>query len=211
MSKVNSRDRLAPLSWNRALGRHWRGQDLLVGVGFSVSRAVGWTGVVLPYVRVDGRPVVPVVEVDPDAVEQRLRREEGPILERARLRDLAEQRFATAPPPAVVLTGYVMVEPFAVARHHLAALRTWAPTVLAVPAWAPLSVLAAAECDYFGYRVCVSDGRRAWETEMGATMCSVGTGDVDAWQRLRDEQMFDLALAVGLFDGASAACLSISS
>lgn len=209
MTAVYSRDRLRPADHRRALVRFWRGHDL-VDVVSRVQQAAGWSGIVLPYTRVDGRPAFPVVTVDVDAVEQRLQRGEGPVLERARLRDFAAHQFVGAPPRAVVLAGYVVVDPFSVARCHLAALRTWAPTALAVPAWSPLGAMDVVECDYFGYRVWFSDGRRAWEMDLGSTSQPASVDEGDAWQRLRDEQMFDLALRTGAVSEVGAGCLPLS-
>ena len=64
------------------------------------------------------------------------------------------------------LSGFVTVEPFPAARRHLAGLRTWAPTVAAVLAWRPLDAVAAAECDYYGHRIYLSDGSSAASLEI---------------------------------------------
>lgn len=179
------------------MSRHWRGLDLQV-VAASVSAAAGLEGQLLPYTRVDGRPAFPLVLVDEDAAAERLRSSQGPILDRTRLRDYAATGFTDAPPQAVVLSGFVTVEPFPTARRHLAGLRTWAPTVAAVPTWRPLDAVAAAECDYYGHRVYLSDASSATLLEIGTGSHQPARRKPDAWGRLRDEQMFQLALESGL-------------
>lgn len=190
-------DVLRPASWSRAVSRHWRGVDLR-DVAIAVSAAAGLNGQLLPYTRVDGRPAFPFVLVDEDAAAERLRSSQGPILDRTRLRDYAASGFVDAPPQAVALSGFVTVEPWPAARRHLAGLRTWAPTVAAVPSWRPLDAVAAAECDYYGHRVYISDGFSAAPLEMNASSHRPAVRGPDAWGRLRDEQMFQLALESGL-------------
>lgn len=193
---VAAADVLRPARWSRAVSRHWRGLDLQA-VAISVSAAAGLEGQVLPYTRVDGRPAFPLVLIDEDAAAERLRRSQGPILDRTRLRDYAAAGFVDAPAQAVVLAGFVTVEPFQASRRHLAGLRTWAPTVAAVPWWRPLDAVAAAECDYYGYRIYLSDGSRTEPLQTALSPHRPAARGRDAWGRLRDEQMFHLALESG--------------
>jgi hypothetical protein len=119
-------------------------------------------------------------------------------LDRVRLRDYAASGFAGAPPLAVRLTGLVMVEPVKDACRHMAGLRTWAPTVAAVPSWKSVDDVDAAACDFYGYLVYASDGRTASRVKMGDLTVRPASRRPDAWGRLRDEQMFQLALVSGL-------------
>lgn len=194
---VVAADVLRAESWSRAVSRHWRGLELQA-VATAVSEAAGLEGQVLPYTRVDGRPAFPLVLIDEDAAAERLRKSQGPMLDRTQLRDYAAAGFVDAPAQAVVLSGFVTVEPFPAARRHLAGLRTWASTVAAVPTWRPLDELAGAECDYYGYRVYLSDGLRAEPLEIAASSHLPVVRGRDAWGRLRNEQMFHLALESGL-------------
>lgn len=193
---VAAADILRPAPWSKSLNRWWRGADLPAVASLVVCEA-GLRGQLLPYTRVDGRPAFPVALIDEGLTAQRLRRDQWPILDRRVLKDHARTGFVEAPPEAVVLTGFVVVEPFRVARQHLAGLRTWAPTVAAVPTWRPLDALAATECDYYGYRVILTDGVDASPLEVEARR-SRQPSRHDPWRRLRDEQMFQLALECGL-------------
>ncbi|HET9873902.1 MAG TPA: hypothetical protein VFP89_15060 [Propionibacteriaceae bacterium] len=186
-----------PARWSRALRQHWQGLDLDQAAGL-VADAAGLAGRLLPYTRIDGRPVFPLVTVDREVVVRRIGRRQGPILDRTLLRDFATTGFADAPPEAVVLSGFVVVEPFVVARRHLVGLRTWAPTVLAVPSRRPLRSFETAECDYHDHQVYLTDGREASALQSGAVRHEPAQRRADAWRRLRDEQMFQLALESGL-------------
>ena len=193
---VAAADVLRPAPWSKPLTRWWRGADLQAVASLVASEA-GLDGRLLPYTRVDGRPAFPVAVINDGLAAQRLQRDQWPILDRGVLREHASTGFIEAPPEAVALAGFVVVEPFRVARQHLAGLRTWAPTVAAVPAWSPLNALAAAECDYYGYRVVVTDGVDASLLEIEVRPRRQPARH-DPWRRLRDEQMFQLALECGL-------------
>ena len=193
---VAAADVLRPAPWSKSLTRWWRGADLPAVVSLVASKA-GLRGQLLPYTRVDGRPAFPLAVIDDDLAAQRLQRDQWPILDRGVLKDHASTGFVEAPPEAVALAGFVVVEPFRVARQHLAGLRTWAPTVAAVPTWRPLDALAAAECDYYGYRVVITDGVDASPLAVEVRPRRQPSRH-DPWRRLRDEQMFQLALECGL-------------
>lgn len=190
-------DVLRPVGWSNALQRHWRGLDLFT-VASGVADAAGLTGLLLPYTRVADRPAFPLVTVNGEVATQRLSSRQGPILDRSVLQDHADAGFAEAPPEAVALAGFVVVEPFATARKHLVGLSAWAPTVLAVPSWRPLDPISLAQCDVHGHRVLVSDGVRASLMPTGGEGRPRRSIRGDVWARLRDEQMFQLALESGL-------------
>lgn len=193
---VAAGDLLRPAHGSRSLHHWWHGLDL-AAVATVVADAAGLHGQLLPYTRVGGRPVFPLALIDEDVATSRLRRDEGPILDRVRLKHYAVTGFTAAPPEAVVLAGFVTVEPFRLARRHLAGLRTWAPTVAAVPTWRPLDAVNATECDYYGYQIFMTDGESASPLEV-ATRQGRRPARPDPWRRLRDEQMFQFALESGL-------------
>jgi hypothetical protein len=190
-------DVLTPMRWNRDLSRHWRRLDL-DAVASTVAAAAGLAGEPLPYTHIDGRPAFPLIVIDECVAAARLRSHQGPILDRVRLRDYAACGFADAPPLAVRLTGLVTVEPMKYACRHLAGLRTWASTVAAVPSWRTVDDLDAAACDFYGYPVYASDGQTASPVKIGDQSVRPACRRPDAWGRLRDEQMFQLALVSGL-------------
>lgn len=193
---VAASDLLRRAQPSRSLHHWWRDLDL-TAVATVVADAAGLQGQLLPYTRVDGRPAFPLAVIERDVAAARLRRDEGPILDRVRLKHYAADGFMGAPPEAVVLTGFVTVEPFRLARRHLAGLRTWAPTVAAVPAWRPLDAVSATECDYYGYQAFLTDGVSASPLEVAARP-GRRPARPDPWRRLRDEQMFQFALESGL-------------
>jgi hypothetical protein len=85
--------------------------------------ALGWSGSVLPPVKLLGRHVVPVAELVPDAHAERLCFGSGPVCDRAEIAVWAwPEMEGRVPPPAASLTG--MLAP---ARHWRSALTAAAP------------------------------------------------------------------------------------
>lgn len=193
-------DFLRPARSSATVARHWRGLDLS-DVAAVVAAAAKLPGRLLPYTRIDGRPAFPVVRVDKEVVRWRLSSRLGPVLDRSVLRKHAASGFVDAPPEAVVLSGFVTVEPFAVARRHLVGLGTWAPTVAALPAWRRLDSFTATQCDFYGHRVYRCDGWSASALPAGAATGPPGVGRPDVWSRFRNEQLFQLGLATGAVEG----------
>ena len=108
---VAAADVLRPAPWSKSLTRWWRGADL-PAVASLVASEAGLRGQLLPYTRVDGRPAFPLAVIDDDLAAQRLLRDQWPILDRGVLKEHASTGFAEAPPEAVALAGFVVVEPF---------------------------------------------------------------------------------------------------
>lgn len=189
---ICSSDRLQPLPYPKRTLRHWRNADL-ARVAIAVAEYAGITGDPLKYTRIDGRAVFPFVEIDEATFVERAARGNGPVLDRETLRDQAAAKVP-APPAAVRLSGYVTVEPFADVKKDLAGLRTWAPTCAAVPEWRPLDPFEVAQCDYFGHCVVAFDGQHATAAGTKVTVDPPSERPGNAWNRLRNEQLFQFAL-----------------
>lgn len=90
--------------------------------GLSAS-ALGWSGSVLPAVKLLGRHVVPVAELLPDAHAERLCFGSGPVRDRAEIAVWVwPEMEGRVPPPAARLTGVL-----APARHWRSALTAAVP------------------------------------------------------------------------------------
>lgn len=166
-----------------------------------VAAQVAPGAIVLPRTKIDGRPVHPFVCFVADEVRRRRALGVGAVLDReAILRDAEGLDGASVWHPPLTLAGFASTEPLDQARKDLAGLRAYARTALITPRRTVLSSFQAAEFDLAGIAVVAVD---AVLRESSVVVPGYGTAAPESsmpefWIRLRQEQLFALALASGV-------------
>lgn len=186
-------------STNAAL-KAW-GRDVSDIVG-CVAAQVAPGAVVLPRTRIDGRSVFPFVCFAADEMERRRELGVGAVLDReAILRDVEGLDGDPMWQPPLTLAGFASTEPLGKALKDLLGLRAYARTVALTPSPDVLGHIGAAEFDLAGVAVVAIDVPSG---SMSPIVSGYATSAPQAsmpefWVRLRQEQLFALALQSNSF------------
>lgn len=161
-----------------------------------------WPGVLLPPVVIADGLVAPVVMARPDVWHGRMRGEIGPVVDRALWRDWGLDGYAGAPEQVIDVVGFLVVgRLLGQVRSTCARLRPTAPVAALVPAVfeerrAQDRQVELMRCDYLGIPVLTARGTDVSSVIIQDRWRPHG-GPVHFQQRLRSEQLFELALRSG--------------
>lgn len=157
--------------------------------------------VVLPQTRVDRRLVHPMVCFSTSEVLRRKSLGAGPILDReALLRDAEGLDGGPKWQPPLTIAGFATTEPIDKAMKILAGLRAYARTVAITPLGSGLDTFQAAEFDVAGIAVAEVDREsdRVITAVPGFPTSAPQASISPFWMRLRQEQLFALAMRANL-------------
>lgn len=174
---------------------HWhrRGIDPCAA-GDAVRRSMVGDGLCLPIVHMADSLVIPVVQVDDEVVRWRSERRLGARIDRKWWRDRDDAGYVGAPPSAVHVMAFLTVGELHRSRAALGRLRSMARTVGVVPMGAEQDVVELSRCDYFGIGVVEATADDVRAVVGGAPGPSGWSRHAEFHVRLRQEQLFDLAL-----------------
>lgn len=170
----------------------WSHRELARAVAASIE-VLGWTGTPLPTVWLADTLVVPVVSIDGGALRIRSAHGVGPIVDRAWWLAASDALYSFAPARPLQISGFLVMGSTRRVRGALGRLRTTAPVAALVASPDALDAIELMRCDYFGYGVvAVRHGQAALIVDGGAW--TPPRGHVHFQRRLREEQLFDVAL-----------------
>jgi len=175
------------------------GRDASDIVG-SVAAQVAPGAVVLPRTRIDGRSVFPFVCFVGQEIERRRGLGMGAVLDReAILRDVEGLDGDPLWQPPLTLAGFASTEPLDKALKDLLGLRAYARTVATTPSPDLLGHLPASEFDLLGIAVVAVDESAGHVSPIvsGYATSAPEASMPEFWVRLRQEQLFALALQSG--------------
>lgn len=177
------------------VANHWSRGELADAAG-AAAELLGWRGVVLPAVWIADAVVVPVVSLDARGWRQRWHDRLGPILDRSWWLASSDRGYATAPARPLEIDGFIVVGSVQRLRATLGRLRTTAPVAALVPSITTLDTVELTRCDYYGYSVAAADGDGI-ELVLDAGPWTPPGGQVHYQRKLREEQLFEVALREG--------------
>ena len=188
---------LSPVRATRAVGSYWNGADL-AEVAQRVLEEVLDQGCLLPYTKITGRPVFPVVQWLTHSLSRRSSSGVGPLTRLSNLGEVLEDpaRSVSIPAPLRIL-AFISVSRLSSAGQDLAGLRTVSRTIVACPGTAIPSPLVAAEYDYRGTTIAACDENAVRVLVEGDPGVRPGSALDPFWLRYRQEQMFSLAIKGG--------------
>lgn len=157
---------------------------------------LGWRGVPLPRVWLADAVVVPVVEMDPVAWSARRAAGAGPIVDRTWWLASSDASYVNAPVAPVLISGFFVLGPLSRSRAALGRLRTCAPVAALIPTSPEPAILEMMRCDYYGHSVVAARGDDA-ELLLEAPRWVPPQGAVHFQRKLREEQLFEVALRTG--------------
>ncbi len=176
---------------------HWGDVDVLEAADRVRVEVVG-RGAVLPLVWMGDGLVVPVVTWDEDVLADRLRLNQWPVLYRAVLADRIAKGRDTDIPSPLRMEGFITVQPLRRATSVMARLSGSARVIAAVPTPPQPDPWDSMECDYYGFTVATVDPDLRVRVAVDGS--SVGKSEhlpMSHNRRLRQEQLFDVALRAG--------------
>ena len=188
---------LSPARATRAVGLYWGGADLAEVAQRVLDEVLG-QGCLLPYTKITGRPVFPVVQWLANSLARRNDSGVGPL---TRLSDLSEvledpAQSVRIPSPLRIL-AFISVSPLSSAGRDLAGLRTVCRTIVACPATTSPGRFESAEYDYRGTTI-AAPGKDGVRILVGGDRgIRPGSALDPFWIRFRQEQMFSLAVRGG--------------
>lgn len=189
------------LCQTRVIAKPWSSAELSCAVAGSI-RLLGWRGTPLPTVWLASAMVVPVVSPDETAWRVRYATRLGPIVDRAWWLAASDASYSSAPARPLEIDGFLVMGSARRLRGALGRLRTTAPVAALVPSTNTLDTIELTRCDYYGYSVvAVSQGRP--ELIVDAGPWTPPRGHVHFQRRLREEQLFDVALRAAQVPGRS--------
>lgn len=167
----------------------------------AAAGVLGWPGEILPPVTMSDGLVVPVIMARADAWHARVDEGVGPVVDRTWWRDSFLDGYGNAPAQVIDVVGYLVTDPkLSRARGTCARLRPTAPVAALVPAAPTRRERDTREelmrCDFLGIPVLAADGDLVTQA-VGADRWHPHPGPVHFQQRLRSEQLFELALREG--------------
>lgn len=173
---------------------HWGGLSP-EAIAAVARAALPAAGTCLPATWLAGAVVVPVVQWRHSALADRLASGMGAILDRVTLRDRSVSGDDPEPVPLRILAS-VVISRIAVSWDALARLSQYGQVIMCAPDEPGPTEMTVMECGYFGYTlVTVSrDARRRKVLVPGHPGARPGTEPVAHQLRMRQEQLFDLAL-----------------
>lgn len=175
-----------------SLPEPWSHGDLAHAVDGSI-KVLGWSGLALPAVWLADAFVVPVVSIDREAWRVRCARRLGPIVDRAWWLAASDASYSLAPTRPLEIGGFLVMGSVRRLRGALGRLHTTAPVAALVPSANTLDTIELTRCDYFGFGVvAVTHGRPRLIVDPGPW--TPPRGHVHFQRRLREEQLFDIAL-----------------
>jgi len=175
------------------------GRDASDVVG-PVATQVAPGAVVLPRTKIDGRSVFPFVCFVAEEVERRRGLGIGAVLDReAILRDVEGLDGDPLWQPPLTMACFASTEPLDKALKDLLGLRAYARTVATTPSPSSLGHLGAAEFDLAGIAVVAVDETSGHVSPIvsGYATSAPEASIPEFWIRLRQEQLFALALRRG--------------
>jgi hypothetical protein len=200
-----SHEPLRTVSRNDRALAHWSGHDVKAVADQAREQLVG-AGVCLPAVSLAGAVVVPVVGWDDHVLRTRLRSTLGAVLDRTTVRDRLEEGLDPEPAPLRILASIVLSR-IGASWDGLAVQSPYGRVIACVPRRPRSWVLT--ECDYFGYTIVhVRQGGPETLVE-GHRGARPGTMTTPVQGRLRQEQLFDVALrtdSLPLLEAVSCRC-----
>ena len=170
----------------------WSHRELAHAAAASIE-VLGWAGTPLPTVWLADTLVVPVVSIDWEALRNRSAHRVGPIVDRAWWLAASDASYSLTPARPLQISGFLVLGSGRRLRGALGRLRTTAPVAALVPAANTLDTIELTRCDYFGFGVvAVTHGRPQLIIDAGPW--TPPRGQVHFQRRLREEQLFDIAL-----------------
>jgi hypothetical protein len=163
----------------------------------AVRREMIGDGVCLPIVHMADSLVVPVVQIDDDAVRWRSKHRFGARVDRKWWRDRDDARYVGAPPAGVRVMAFLTVGELSRSRSALGRLRPMARTVAIVPLGAEQDTVELSRCDYFSISVVAASHDTTRTLVPGASGPLGWSRHAEFHVRLRQEQLLDLALRAG--------------
>jgi hypothetical protein len=188
---------ISPARATRAVGSYWGSTDIAEVAQRVLDEVLG-QGCLLPYTKITGRPVFPVVQWLAHSLSRRNRSGVGPLTSLRTLSQVLDDptRSVRIPAPLRII-AFISVSPLSSAGRDLAGLRTVCRTIVACPGTTVPGPLAAADYDYRGTTIAAygEDGVRVIVD--GDPGVRPGSGLDPFWLRFRQEQMFSLAVRSG--------------
>lgn len=180
---------------------HWGDVDAFKAADCVRSHVLG-VGCTLPLVWMGEGLVAPVVTWDEPALQARLQQRQWPVLYRTVLADrVATGRDGEIPSP-LRMEAFITVQPLRRVKSVLARLSGSARVIAAVPVPPEPDPWESMECDYYGFTVAtVRDDLRVQVVVDGMPAGKSQHLPVGHHRRLRQEQLFDVALRGGSIPG----------
>lgn len=159
-------------------------------------RLLQWDGVPLECVWLADARVVPVVRWNAHGWHARRTTNLGPIVDRAWWLASADACYGDAPASPLDIVGFLVLGPLHRARSALGRLRTTAPVAALIPSTPDPGALELLRCDYYGHSVVAAVGATVDLLVDGGQWSPPG-GQVHFQRKLREEQLFEVALRCG--------------
>lgn len=170
-------------------------RDLNKAVGESIG-LLGWDGVALECVWLADALVVPVVRWNEHGWRARRTKKLGPIVDRAWWLASADASYGDAPAAPLFIQGFLVLGALDRARAALGRLRTTAPVAALIESTPEPGAIELLRCDYYGYSV-VATVAATVELIVNGGPWSPPDGEVHFQRKLREEQLFEIALRCG--------------
>lgn len=178
--------------------KHWGGRDAGRAADLVRQATIGFGCTLPPAVISDGL-VCAVVEWDNDILDARVSRQQWPVLHRNVLYDRVEHGRDSLEPSPLRVLGYICIGRLKTSRSTLARLSGMSRAIAAVPEPPSPDGWDVMECDYYGHTVATVDTDEVVTVVVDGMHEGKGEHrDVGRhYFRLREEQLFDVALRTG--------------
>ncbi|PVU82928.1 hypothetical protein DDP54_07825 [Cellulomonas sp. WB94] len=173
-----------------------RAHDDLEKAAAESVRLLRWSGVALPCVWLADALVVPIVRWNEHGWRTRRARNVGPIVDRAWWLASADASYGDAPDAPLDIRGFLVLGALHRSRAALGRLRTTAPVAALIPSLPAPDALELIRCDYYGYSVVAATDTKV-ELVLNAGTWEPPDGQVHFQRKLREEQLFEVALRSG--------------
>jgi hypothetical protein len=190
-------ERLGLLPLRDRTEAHWADTDVDLVAG-QVRDHLDLGGTLLPPCRAYRRFTRPVVRWDLNGLAARMSSGVGPILDRARVRDLLDGPGGGTVPVALTPAAFLSLGSFRMAKTDLAVLSIYARAVWIVPGPSGSPMWDSLECEVKGYTVVEARPDHPEVLVHGYPGPDPICRPVDIQVRLLQEQLFDVAIRTGM-------------